>query len=158
VTRPFLFMRRGGCARLSATGWTTTKKTYEKTEKTKKKKKVLELHLLRSCLSVCKVTHLLRCVPSSSLGSFPSHFGLRLQECLNRILCCGFSDNSWTQATLLFRLGGLGLHESKHSAAPAFVGFCNSVCILVPRLVASFDVFMRFPGEECTLTFCLFLW
>ena len=37
----------------------------------------VELHLFRSCLSVCKVTHLLRCVPSSSLGSFPSHFDLR---------------------------------------------------------------------------------
>ena len=38
----------------------------------------VELHLLRSCLSVCKVTYLLRCVPSSSLGSFPSHFDLSL--------------------------------------------------------------------------------
>jgi len=31
----------------------------------------VELHLLRSCLSVCKVTHILRCVPTSSLGTFP---------------------------------------------------------------------------------------
>ena len=62
----------------------------------------VELHLLRSCLSICKVTHLLRCVPSSSLGSFPSHFDLRLRECLSRILCCGISDSSWTQATLPF--------------------------------------------------------
>ena len=54
----------------------------------------VELHLLRSCLSLCKVTHLLCCVPSSSLGSFPSCFNLRLREYLNRILCCGFSDNS----------------------------------------------------------------
>ena len=30
----------------------------------------VELHLLRSCLSVCKITHILHCVPSSSLGCF----------------------------------------------------------------------------------------
>ena len=105
----------------------------------------VELHLLRSCLSVCKVTHLLRCVPSSSLGSFPSHFYLRLRECLSRILCCGISDSSWTQATLPFRLGGLGLRESERSAAPAFVGSCNSARILVSLLVETFDVFMPFP-------------
>ena len=113
----------------------------------------VELHLLRSCLSVCKVTHLLRCVPSSSLGSFPSHFDLRLRECLSRILCCGISDSSWTQATLPFRLGGLGLRESERSAAPAFMGSCNSACILVSRLVETFDVFMPFPREDCSLAF-----
>ena len=114
----------------------------------------VELHLLRSCLSVCKVTHLLHCVPSSSLGSFPSRFDLRLRECLSRILCCGISDSSWTQATLPFRLGGLGVHESEHSAAPASVGSCNnSSYILVSHLVETFDVFMPFPGEECSLAF-----
>ena len=113
----------------------------------------VELHLLRSCLSICKVTHLLRCVPSSFLSSFLSRFDIRLRECLNRILCCGFSDSSWLQATLPFRLGGLGLRESGHSAAPAFVGSCNSVRILVSRLVDSFDVFMPFPGEDSALTF-----
>ena len=113
----------------------------------------VELHLLRSCLSVCKVTHLLRCVPSSSLGSFPSHFDLRLRECLSRILCCRISDSSWTQATLPFRLGGLGLRESERSAAPAFVESCNSSHILVSCLVETFDVFMPFPGEDCSLAF-----
>ena len=47
----------------------------------------VELHLLRSCLSVCKVTHLLWCIPSSSLGCFPSLFdsNLNLRNCLSRI-------------------------------------------------------------------------
>ena len=93
----------------------------------------VELHLLRSCLSVCKVTHLLCCVPSSSLGSFPSHFDLRLRVCLS----------SWTQATLPFEC----------SAAPAFVGSCNSASILVSRLVETFEVFMPIPGEEYSLAF-----
>jgi len=48
----------------------------------------------------------------------------------------------------------LGLLESEHSAAPALVGSYNSVCILVSRLIKSFDVFTyAIPGEECALTF-----
>ena len=63
------------------------------------------------------------------------------------------SDSSWSQVTLPFRLGGLGLRDSVHSAAPAFVDSCNSVCILVSRLVESFDVFMSFPGGKDAFAF-----
>ena len=68
-------------------------------------------------------------------------------------MCCGISDSSWTQATLPFKLGSLGLCESERSAVPAFVGSCNSARILVSRLVETFDVFMPFPGEDCSLAF-----
>ena len=66
------------------------------------------------------------------------------------------------QATLPFRLGGLGLRESERSAAPTFVGSCNSARILVSCLVETFDVFMPFPREDRSLAFfegslCLFL-
>ena len=50
-----------------------------------------------------------------------------------------------------FRLGDLGLRESERSATPTFVGSCNSACILVSHLVETFDVFMLFPGEDCSL-------
>ena len=100
----------------------------------------IELNLLRSCLSVCKITHILRCVPSSSLGCFPSVFDSNLRNCLSRILCCSISDNAWSQATLPFRLGGLGLRESQCSSHPAFLGSCNSAQILVSRLAPNFDV------------------
>ena len=43
--------------------------------------------------------------------------------------------------------------ESECSAAPAFEGSCNSARILVSCLVETFDVFMPFPGEECSLAF-----
>ena len=63
------------------------------------------------------------------------------------------SDSSWSQVTLPLRLGSLGLRDSVWSAAPAFVGSYNSVCILVSCLVESFDVFMSFPGENNALAF-----
>ena len=55
-----------------------------------------------------------------------------------------------SQATLPFQLEG---HDSVHSTASAFVGSCNSVCILVSRLVEYFKVFVPFPGKEHALTF-----
>jgi len=63
------------------------------------------------------------------------------------------SDSSWSQATLPSWFGGLGLRDSVRSAAPAFVGSCNSVCILVSRLVESFDAFMSLPGGKDVLAF-----
>ena len=113
----------------------------------------IELNLLRSCLSVCKITHILRCVPSSSLGCFPSVFDSNLRNCLSRILCCSISDNAWSQATLPFRLGGLGLRESQSSSHPAFLGSCNSARFLVSRLAPNFDVTSFFPGENCAISY-----
>jgi len=120
---------------------------------TKLKKKLAELedpqlHLLRSCLSVCKITHLLQCVLSSSLGCFPYLFDSNLRNCLSRIMWCSISDNAWLEATLPFSLGGLGLHKSQHSSHPAFLGSCNSAWTLVSHLVPNFDVTSSFPGER----------
>ena len=68
-------------------------------------------------------------------------------------MCCRISDNAWLQATLPFRMGGLGLRESQHSLHPAFLGSCNSVRILASRLVPNFDVTSSFPGEESALSY-----
>jgi len=51
------------------------------------------------------------------------------------------SDSNRSQATLPFQLEG---HDSVHSAASAFVGSCNSACILVSRLVEYFKVLCHF--------------
>ena len=67
-------------------------------------------------------------------------FDSNLHNCLSRILCCSISDNAWSQATLPFWLGGLGLRESQCSSHPAFLGFYNSARILVSRLAPNFDV------------------
>ena len=105
----------------------------------------VELHLLRSCLSVFKVTHILCCVRTSSLGSFPSCFDFRLRECLSRIMCCNVSDGA---CHIAFQVGGLGLHESERSANPAFLGSCNFTRILVARLVDSSNASMSLRRES----------
>ena len=85
----------------------------------------VELHLLRS----------LQDSPPTSqftvLHPFLEQFDLNLKTCLSRVLQCSLPSDSWCQATLSFRLGGLGLHSSSHAAATAFLGSCNSTCLLL---------------------------
>ena len=66
---------------------------------------------------------------------------------------CSISDNAWYQATLPFCLGDLCLRKSDHSSHPAFLGSCNSVCILVFRLAPNFDATSSFPGEDCAISY-----
>ena len=64
----------------------------------------VELHLLRSCLSSCKIIHLLRTVPFTILKPFLLQFDHNLHSCLGRIIQCSLFDTSWRQASLPFQL------------------------------------------------------
>jgi len=113
----------------------------------------VELHLLRSCLSSCKVIHLLRTVPFTILKPLLYQFDHNLRSCLGRIMQCSLSDASWQQASLPFRLGGLGLRESTYSAFPAFLGSCNGVRELA-SIILSIDINqLSFPNEKDAATF-----
>jgi len=69
----------------------------------------VELHLLHSCLSSCKIIHLLYTVPFCVSKPFLLTFDHNLHNCLRRIVQCSLSDISWCQASLPFQFGGLGL-------------------------------------------------
>ena len=112
----------------------------------------VELHLLRSCLSSCKIIHLLRTVPLSILRPFLCQFDHNLRTCHSRIMQCILSDHSWCQATLPFRLGGLGLRESVLSASAAFLGSCNSTRDLAPTLLSVDADQLSFPDEGAAAT------
>ena len=108
----------------------------------------VELHLLRSCLGSCKIVHLLRTVPSGKICSFLQQFDLNLRNCLSRILQNSVADDSWCQATLPFRLGGLGLRSSYQSASAAFLGSCNSIRLLASHLLSQDFHEVSFPDED----------
>ena len=75
----------------------------------------VELHLLRSCLGIGKVNHILRTVQpdliAKELDDFDNHL-TELRSILSDILHGTVSENAWTQASLPFRLGGLGLRSA----------------------------------------------
>lgn len=83
----------------------------------------IELHLLRSCLGCCKITHLLRTgtVPLDLIQDQVILFDQSLRHTLSTILHCSINDQSWAQASLPFRLGGLGIRRALDSASAAYL-------------------------------------
>ena len=79
----------------------------------------VELHLLRSCLGVCKLNHLLRTIPPGSVDSELQRFDDNLRRSLSSICNASISDQSWLQATLPSSFGGLGLRGALHASLAA---------------------------------------
>ena len=95
----------------------------------------VDLHLLRSCLSLCKLNYLLRTVPPDAILESCSLFDNGLCNSLESILHSSFNDASWLQATLPISMGGLGLSLASTSAPVAYVGSLNSTNHLVSLLL-----------------------
>ena len=95
----------------------------------------VELHLLRSCLSLCKLNHIIRTVPGCRIDEVLLRFDRGLHHSLESLSSSSISDLPWRQATLPTRLGGLGLREAHRSSSAAFVGSCNSSRTLSLRLL-----------------------
>jgi len=114
----------------------------------------VELHLLRSCAGVCKITHLLCCVPPDVVQPFLPRFDALLRSSLVRICRYGLSDSAWCQATFPFRLGSLGVRDSVNTIVPAYLGCCNDVCSLFCPLL---DLFLLF-SRSIIFTFFIVLW
>ena len=106
----------------------------------------IELHLLWSCLGVCKS---LTCyvVPLKTICNIFFWYDTILRASLDH-LWCGLSDSVWYQATLLFRLGGLGLCDSVNT-----IGWCNDVSSLscsllnVPSIVSLVCALQPLKGQ-----------
>ena len=108
----------------------------------------VELHLLRSCLSTCKIGHLLRTIPLSVADEQLQHFNVGLRSTLSQILRCSIPDKSWLQSTLPLLLGGLGLLESQCVAPAAFFASCHNSHALVAQLLhCDTDIIFHLPDE-----------
>ena len=108
----------------------------------------VELHILRSCLSVCKVNHLLRTVPPQLLASHLTTFDNNVRTTLSGIIHGPIPDAAWSQATLPFSLGGLGLREATRTAPAAFFASCVAAKPLVSILLPDLPMDdLTLPGE-----------
>ena len=119
----------------------------------------VELHLLRSCLGVCKLNHLLRTISPNCVISQLERFDYNLRSALGRICKSSISDLSWLQATLPCSMGGLGLREATSTSSAAFLGSCFSSQELCYRLLQSFsggpDVFPSIPDQDVATSILL---
>ena len=119
----------------------------------------MELHLLGSCLSLCKINHLpslLRTVSPEKTIKYLSEFDASLRRCLESIANSSITGSCWSQATLSIRLSGLGLREAYRSSSAAFLGSCNATRALSQRLMntdlnisfnSSQSAFLDIPGK-----------
>ena len=113
----------------------------------------VELHLLRSCLGSCKLNHILRTVPSDLISCHLTRFDDNLRSTFGDVAHCAISDQAWSQATLPFRLGGLGIPQASTSAAAAFYASCqDSKPIATQLLSRPPDSTLLFQGEEASLS------
>ena len=111
------------------------------------------LHLLRSCVSICKINHLLRTVPLEFASEQWTHFDNGLRLSLGRITHTSVPDQAWVQATLPCRMGGLGLRESRATQKAAFLGSCNFSRPLCHRLLEELqEIGTPLVGEEAART------
>ena len=119
----------------------------------------VELHLLRSCLGVCKLNHLLHTISPNCVISQLERFDYNLRSALGRICKSSISDLSWLQATLPCSMGGLGLREATSTSSAAFLGSCFSSQELYYRLLQSFsggpDMFPSIPDQDVATSILL---
>jgi hypothetical protein len=89
-------------------------------------------HILRSCLSGCRVTHLLRTIPFDQAEQLAKDTHAKMLESFGRILGTPSSVQQWSLASLPVRMGGLGLLDPTSIVAPAHVAafISSSVAVL----------------------------
>ena len=80
----------------------------------------IEFAILKNCLGVCKINHLLRSlppIPSLSIQIFDQH----QRVCLERIVSRPLTDLQWQLALLPTIKGGLGLRCASNTQLPAYL-------------------------------------
>ena len=85
------------------------------------------LILLRQCASFCKLIHLARGTPSSSMVEALKAYDLAVAICFTKCTGLDISVDAWKQAQLSPRRGGLGLRPlSLHAPAAYISSLCSS--------------------------------
>ena len=118
------------------------RKVKEKIEKVKEISGLLplledphtEFVLLRSCLSLPKLSFILRVVETSGHRPLLQEFDRVTQECLTRILGTPINDRAWQQARLPVSLGGLGLRCAEDHGPASYATSVLSSQLLIQSL------------------------
>ena len=92
------------------------------------------LYLLRFCFAAPKLMYILRCSPCFNSAALRA-FDHELRSCAGKILNINFSDQSWLQATLPVRHGGLGLRTAHDLALPAYLSSFHASTAIIEGLL-----------------------
>ena len=98
-----------------------------------------EFVLLRSCLSLPKISFLLRAVDTTGHLELLQDFDKVTREALTRILGTPIGERTWQQAKLPVAMGGMGLRGAQDHAPAAHAASVLSSQLLVQDLVGPRD-------------------
>ena len=71
--------------------------------------------LVRNCLTLCKVTHLMRTIPPRQIEKFPRDYDSALREGFEKLIDMKLEDKWWQVARLQSKHGGMGLRTGLHT-------------------------------------------
>ena len=95
----------------------------------------METALLRSCLSLPKVTHLLRTCPPDVIQSALGKFDEIMRDAVLDLAGCPLSDWAWLKTSLPSSLGGLNIRHATLYAPAAFIGSIHQSKSLVSDIL-----------------------
>ena len=82
----------------------------------------MEAALLRSCLSLPKVAHLIRTCPPVVIQGALETFDVLMREAVSDLAGCSLSSWAWLKSSLPSSLGGLNIRHATLYAPAAFIG------------------------------------
>ena len=91
--------------------------------------------LLKNSFAIPKLTYLLRSSPAFHQADLLQEFDQALRDSMRLITNVDFSEESWIQATLPTRAGGLGIRKSSDIALPCFISSALSVGSMVEAIL-----------------------
>ena len=92
-------------------------------------------YLLQNCLWLPKLQYILRAFPIYRQLDLLQPLDATLRAAISKITNVAFSQNSWTQAVLPVRYGGLGLRRTEDLALPSYVSSLHHCFDLVMTLL-----------------------
>jgi hypothetical protein len=108
----------------------------------------MELCLLRSCASSCKISNMLRCCDPRDFLNLLESFDQSLLTTLENILAYPLSPSACKQVVLPVSLGGLGLTSSSATCFAAFLGSINKTRDLISLLLRNHGSWGDVPGLD----------
>ena len=95
----------------------------------------MEIALLRSCLSLPKLSFLLRSCPPAKTTDALNYFDNVMREGLSDLVGSPLSDWAWLKASLPSSSGGLGLRQATLHAPAAYIGSVLQAQLLVSDIL-----------------------
>jgi hypothetical protein len=97
------------------------------------------LHLLRHCASFCKLSYSARVVPPTAHTAALLAMDDSVRACLEQLAGASLTEDSWKQAQLQLKRGGLGLRSCRKHAAAAYLASRAATSDLCAQLYPGFD-------------------